>query len=224
MKAGEAMKRAVWGAGTPRTMRAYWTLEELGLSYAVHPILPRTAAMDDPAFRRVSARGKIPILEDGDCVVGESGAIALHLADSYRDALALSPALGDAGRGRFCDLCFFAMTELDAASLYVIRRHAGLPEIYGQAPAATAAAADYFTRQLGEMERQLADGRAWLLGGEFSVADILLVTCIDWAIALRMSLPDVITAYQMRAAKRPAYRTAIEVNYTPLAKAAAPRP
>ena len=42
---------------------------------------------------------------------------------------------------------FIAM-ELDATSLYVLRRHEGLPEIYGEAPTANRAARDYFDRMI----------------------------------------------------------------------------
>ena len=202
-------------------MRAYWALEELGLAYETRPILPRTPGMQDAAFLAVSGRGKVPILQEDDRVVGESAAIVLYLADRYRDAeIRLSPEPGAPERGRFNDLCLFCATELDATSLYVIRRHEGLPDVYGASTVACEAAREYFLRQAGELERKLADGRAWLMGDAFSGADILLVSCIDWASVLGLPLPDALTAHRERAAQRPPYQKAMQINFTPLAELA----
>lgn len=111
--------------GTSRTIRAHWALRELGLAYRCEPILPRTPAMERDDFRAVSDRGKVPILDDSGLVIGESAAIVLYLADRYRDGalrLDVPPDDHDA-RARYYDLCFFVLTELDATSLYVLRRH-----------------------------------------------------------------------------------------------------
>ena len=129
----------VWGVGTARTIRAHWMLSELGLEYETREIIPRTESMNDPAFLKVSARGKVPILEDGTLVLGESGAIVSHLADRYREHGIFAPEPATDARSRCDELCLYALTELDAA-LYVIRRHEGLPHIYGEAPTATQAA------------------------------------------------------------------------------------
>ena len=64
----------LWGVGTSRTLRPHWLLAELGLPYECREILPRSSSMQDPAFRALAPRGKVPILEDGGLVVGESGA------------------------------------------------------------------------------------------------------------------------------------------------------
>src|SRR5829696_7082991 len=97
------------------------------------------------------------------------------------------------------------MTELDATSLNVLRRHAGLPEVYGEVPAAVQAAQDYILRQAQTVEAALGDGRPWLLEDGFSGADILLATCLDWA-RLRYGLPlsEGLLAFLGRATTRPA--------------------
>ena len=156
----------VWGIGTSRTIRVHWALEELGLEYETREILPRTESMRSPDFVRLSARGKVPLLEDGERVMGESGAILFHLAERYRDRIELAPESNTRARADFDDLCFFILTELDAV-LYIIRRHEGLPELYGSAPVATQAARDYFLRQVGEPESRVVEGRRQLLGENF---------------------------------------------------------
>ena len=124
---------------------------------------------------RFTQRRKIPFFEDGEIRIGESGAIVFYLADRYRDRGRLAPEPGTAARAAFEELAFFILMELDATALYVLRRHEGLPDVYGEAPEACAAARGYFQRMVGEIERRLADGRPHLLGEAFSAADLLLV-------------------------------------------------
>ena len=57
-----------------------------------------------------------------------------------------------------CELGVVLM-ELDAP-LYVIRRHQGLPEVYGASQTAVDAARDYFVRQTGVVETWLASGNS----------------------------------------------------------------
>lgn len=214
-----APRLRVWGVGTPRTLRPHWLLAELGLPYESREILPRSAGMRDPAFRTLAPRGKVPILEDGELVVGESGAILFHLVERYGAGRHFAPPPASAERAHFYDLCLFALTELDAP-LYVIRRHAGLPEIYGESPVAVEAARHYLLRQAGEMQRQLSDGRPHLMGEDFGVADILLMSCLKWAHFVGIDLPNVLGDYGQRLEQRPGYQTAWKANFPPDAQAA----
>lgn len=214
-----APRLRVWGVGTPRTLRPHWLLAELGLPYQSREILPRSAGMQDPEFQALAPRGKVPILEDGDLVMGESGAILFHLEARYGVGGKFAPHPGTSERARFDDLCLFALTEIDAP-LYVIRRHAGLPDVYGESPVAVEAARHYFLRQVGEMQRQLSDGRPHLMGEAFSVADILLGSCLVWASFIGIELPEVLTDYQRRLSHRPAYGMAQRANFPPAAQAA----
>jgi len=192
---------------------------ELGLAYESREIIPRTETMSDPEFLKVSDRGKVPILEDGDVVIGESGAIVMHLADRYREHGVFAPEPGSDARAYSDELCLFGLTELDAA-LYVIRRHEGLPHIYGEAPNATQAARDYFRRQAREIEAKLADGRPHLLGDAFEIADLLVASCLGWARFVGIELGELLNAYLSRATDREGYRQAVLRNFTPAAVAA----
>ena len=44
-------------------------------------------------------------------------------------------------------------------------------------------------------------------------ADILLMTCMDWAMLYRIPLPEAYVAYRERVAQRPAFREALRRNY-----------
>jgi glutathione S-transferase len=208
----------VWGIGTSRTMRAHWMLAELRLDYESREILPRTESMEDPEFKSLNHRCKVPVLEHGDLVIGESGAIVFHLADRYRERCVLAPQAGTADRAIFDDLCLYPLMELDAP-LYVIRRHGGLPDVYGESPVAVRSAGEYFLRQVSEMDRRLADGRPFLLGEDFSAADLLLVTCLGWARIVELALSPRLEEYLATLSKRDAYLEAFARNFTPEALA-----
>jgi glutathione S-transferase len=212
--------RRLWGIGSPRTLRPHWMLHELGLDYETRAMIPRSAAMADPELERWTKRHKIPFFEDGEIRIGESGAIVFYLADHYRDRGRFSPEPGSAARAHYEELAFFVLMELDATALYVLRRHEGLPDVYGASPEACGAARGYFTRMVGEIERRLADGRPHLLGEDFTAVDLLLTSCLVWAQFIGLPLADVLIAYRDRIAARPAFGRAMAVNFPPEALAA----
>lgn len=210
----------IWGLGTARTLRPIWLLLELGIEFELKPILTRSEGMQNPEFRALSKRGKIPLLEDGNLMIGESAAIVLYLADRYRAQGVFAPEPGTIERVRHDELCWFTMTEMDAI-LYTIRRHGGLPEIYGASETAVSAAREYFVRSAGEMERRLEDGRPYLLGSDFTVADLLFKTCLDWAVMVcKIELPTALRDYFGAISARPAYTKAMSMNFPPEALAA----
>src|SRR5689334_7953286 len=190
--------RMVWGVGTPRTLRVHWALHELGLDYQISPIVPRRSEAAAAELMRQTGRRKIPVLQDGTLTIAESAAIVSYLSNEYgtegssllpRDCLA---------RVRAMEWCYFIMTELDATSLYVIRRHRGLKGIYGAAPNAVEAARQYFFSQLEAVEQRFSASSRYLMGDQFSVPDILLTSCLLWAREEQLNLGESCDAYLQR--------------------------
>lgn len=213
----------LWGAGTSRAMRAHWALAELGLDYESRPIRPRTGETKTAAYTRLTARQKIPLLEDGDFTITESAAIAVYLSDTYAsDATALVARSGRE-RARCLEWCFFVLSELDGSSLYVIRRHRELADTYGAAPEVCQSAERYFGQQMRSVDRALADGRSYLLGARFTVADIMLSTCLTWARRYGVSVGTIVEDYNARVTARPAFARARARNTPPDANAASPK-
>lgn len=201
----------VWGTGTARTLRVHWLLHELGLEYQVKPIASRTGETQTPEYLELNPRGKIPALVDGDFKMVESAAIITYLVDTYGRDSGLVPDAYTTERAIYDQWCFFIMMELDAHTLYVMRRHGDLKDRYGDAPNAMTAAVEYFERQVSVVAGQLETSE-YLLGNYFSCADILMTTCLIWAKAYQVPLVDNLIRYKDRMIERPAFLTANSMN------------
>ncbi|MBQ8106104.1 MAG: glutathione S-transferase family protein [Afipia sp.] len=206
----------LWGVGTTRTIRAHWALHELNLPYKSRPILPRSGETKTEEYTILNPRQKIPLLQDGDLTIGESAAIVAYLANKHRT--------GDGGLvpdcpklyAKWLEWCFFIVTELDSTSLYVMRRHGtnkGLAHIYGDAPHVVAKAGEYFREQLRHVDVALSDGRDYLMGAQFTTADILLTTCLTWAIDYGVGICDSAAPYLERVTSRAGYRAGETANF-----------
>jgi len=202
----------VWGIGTSRTIRVLWMLAEVGVDYDLHPIGSRTGATQEADFLRLNPRHKIPVLQHGSFVITESAAILQYLNETFPHPDVYLPT--DAkSRARLAEWCYFIMTELDAGSLYVVRRHAGLKHIYGEAPAAVEAGKSYFLHNLEAMAPRIGVESPYLLGDKLSTADILMMTCLEWALIEKLALPDSVMKYRDRLASRPAFKAALAKNF-----------
>ena len=210
----EGPQLTLWGVGTSRTIRAHWAMFELDLPYTTKPIGPRTGETKTAAYTALNPRQKIPLLQDGDFCIGESAAIVAYLSRTYSTpARALIPEK-QRDYAAWLEWCFFIVTELDSTSLYVMRRHSAnaLGPIYGIAPDVVAKAGEYFREQLRHVEAAFNDGRTYLMGDHFTSADILLTTCLDWAIGYGVGICDNAYPYLERIRKRDAYLHGTEAN------------
>jgi glutathione S-transferase len=205
----------LWGVGTSRTARAHWAMHELGLEYQCRPILPRSGETKTAEYTKLNARQKIPLLQDGNFTIGESAAIVAYLSRTYSTADKSLVPNDPAAFARWLEWCFFIVAELDSTSLYVMRRHGtnqGLAHIYGAAPDVVQKAGEYFRHQLRHVEVSLADDRRFLMGEQFTSADILLTTCLLWAIDYGVGVCDNAVPYLERVTSRPAFQKSSAVN------------
>ena len=195
----------VWGAGTSRTLRVHWMLTELNLEYDNKKVGPRTGETQTEAYKAINPKGKIPVLGHGDLIISESFAIARYLRRTFKGLTLDQHQLSPEGVARFDELASFMLMELDATSLYIIRRHLDLAAIYGEAPNAVISAKAYFRKMLDEgfTESELTE---FVWGRRFSELDILLTTILDWADAVDIALPRHCHAYRHRMHQRPGYR------------------
>lgn len=93
-----------------------------------------------------------------------------------------------------------------------MRRHSILKHIYGDAPATVELSKAYFLKQLDHVDQTLQASGHFLLGEDFTIADILLTTCLTWAITPEVPVHDGCRAYLERVMARTAYQTALVAN------------
>ncbi len=208
-------RMTLWGAVSSRAWRVHWALLELGLDYEWIPVQSRSGETETPEFGRLNPRRKIPTFRDGDLVLTESPAIVTYLAETYSTPDRQLIPLEQPARAKYFEWVSFISMELDATSLYVLRRHEGLSHIYGDAPAANQAAREYFDKMIRASAGDLADGRRFLVGDQFTGADICMTTCLDWAERYGCPLPDAWLEYRERVRERPSYAASIKANALP---------
>jgi glutathione S-transferase len=205
----------VWGVGTTRTMRVQWLMFELGLDYETQRIESRTGETQNPSYLKLNPKQKIPSLLDGDFVVTESTAIMRHLRrcydtlgyDQYQQTLE--------GQAVYDEWLSFMLMELDATSLYVVRRHRDLHAIYGEADNAVSSSIAYFEKMISAVEDQI-EGRQFVWGSCFSELDIHLTILLDWAMAVDAKVPEAFVNYYETMTHRDAYVAARKFNYSGL--------
>ena len=175
-----------------RSHRVVWMLEEVGADYEV-TIFTRADALSDE-HRERHPLGRVPVLEIDGRFVFESAALCLHLADLHpRAGLAAPP--GSYERACTYQWAFFAMTEME-------------PGLVGFVHAANARAKEAerarFTAGAAVLESAL-DGREYLVGDRFSVADVIAgaVAGDGGPLGLLEALPNV-SAWDARLRSRPA--------------------
>ena len=203
--------REIWGVGTPRSFRPIWVCEEMGLEYRHHAIGPRTGETQQPAFTKLNRKQKIPFYRDSEVALSESVTICRYLTRHSDNGTFYIPQTKKS-LAEEDEWCAYIYGEIDQSGLYIIRRHGDLSAIYGESPHAVSGAADYVTRHLGVVARSLEE-RVTLMAGGFGLADIILMSCLDWCIAYEVGLPAEIQRYYEVHAARPAYGRAMRINY-----------
>jgi glutathione S-transferase len=149
--------------GLVRDLRVRWGLEEAGLPYRVE-----STSFHDRGPEHFAAQpfGQVPWLTDGDLTIFESGAILLHLAEKSPALMPRDPQ----GRAEVLGWVVAALNSVDLPSQpWALFRFMGFP---GESPEAGFVDA-FLKARLERMEAVLA-GREWLVGGGFTVADLLM--------------------------------------------------
>src|SRR3954467_7896731 len=136
----------LYGFGPTRSLRALWSLRELGVDFEFEVVNLRAGDHQRPEFLRLNPAGKVPVLVDGDVVISESAAIVLYLAEKYPEKKLLPSDLTT--RAQVYRWVMFAMTELEPPLWRITRHTALLPEAK-RLPQDVALAREDFDRMAG---------------------------------------------------------------------------
>jgi glutathione S-transferase len=160
-----------------------WLLEELGLAYEVRRYERDAETMLAPqALREVHPLGKSPVIDDGDRVVAESGAIVEYLAVRHGNGRLLpEPGSDDYWRCRYW-LHFAEGSAMPPLLLKLVFDRVASAKMPFLARPIARGIADKVLKsfvmpqigaQLDYMEGELATCD-WFAGRDFSIADIMM--------------------------------------------------
>lgn len=165
----------LYSVPTPNGVKVSIALEEIGLPYEPHAVNIMKNESWTPEFLSLNPNGKIPAIIDPDGPGGkplglfESGAILLYLAEKTGKLIPADPA----GRYQTIQWVFFQMGGVGPifGQLGFFHKFAGR-EYEDKRPLERYRAESQ--RLLGVLETQLA-GRDWIMGDDYTIADISLL-------------------------------------------------
>jgi glutathione S-transferase len=183
-----------------------WALEEAGAEYQHVKIDLFKGEGHAPAYLEINPSGKVPALIDGGFILTESAAIVTYIGDQYPESQ-LTPPVGTQKRGHYDQWCYFAVTELEQPLWTIAKHRFALPEEW-RVPAVIDTAYKEFQVAAKVLETGLGD-KLFILGEQFSAADILLALILGWARKVE-ALPEsaILSAYLERCLARPALQRA----------------
>ena len=204
-------KIKLWGSKTARSLRPIWMAEELEIEYELMPIGPRTGETLSEEYTKLNPKQKIPFMEHGDFQLSESLAICKYLQNTFPSNNLFIPQTPK-DLAKEDEWCSFFYGELDETCLYIIRRHHDLSDIYGAAPNVVESCREYLERQFRVIEPYI-EKKDSVLDQGFGLADIFLMSCLDWAVYHEFKLPKNIAIYKDKISERSAFKKAMEINF-----------
>jgi glutathione S-transferase len=190
-----------------RSQRILWLLEELNTPYRVETYRRDTKTnLAPPQLRAVHPLGKSPVIQDGDLVLAESGAIIEYLLERHGNG-GLVPARGTNEHVRYLHWMHFAEGTI---MLHLVAR-LYLGRVGDAAKTMQARVEGMIGDELDLVEAELTRG-GHMAGAEFSAADVQMMFPLEFAAFARLvddrhaRLRD----YLARMQARPAYRRAVD--------------
>jgi glutathione S-transferase len=196
-------------APNSRAGRIVWLLEELGLEYDLNKMAFHPKDLKSEEHRRRHPLGRIPVLEDGEVSIFESGAIVEYVMARYGDG-GLKPAVDAAEFPEY--LQWFHYCEgMVMPPINTIMVHSVLLPPERRDPDVLAQAQRLLGRAVAPVDSAL-EGREYLIGN-FSAADIMLGHSIFMANRLGQVSDEManVKGYVSRIETRPAFQTAINM-------------
>lgn len=187
--------------GLVRDLRVRWALEEIGAPYDTELLNARAPRPDDYLARQPF--DQVPAFRDGALDLFETGAILLYLGE--RDERLL-PAEGQA-RWTAIGWLFSALNSVEPFVTRILTY-----DIFNAdkewAPPARESALGLCKQKLKRVNDAL-EGKDWL-AGQFSIADIAMVTVLNGLRHTELVAEyPALAAYKQRAEERPAYVRAL---------------
>ncbi len=198
----------IYGIARTRAFRALWVAKEVGIDYEHLPIEIGDAGARTPEFLAINPNGRLPVIVDGDFVLFESLAITLYLAKKHSFGKLYPGTLE--GEAKAWQWTMWALTEVDRGvniwSLHAVR----LPPAERDA-AKRDEALKVIAKPFQVLDAAVAK-QDYLVGSEFTVADLNVAAVISRAIEMDLSAVPHLKAWLTRCLDRPAAREALALK------------
>jgi len=198
----------IYGIARTRAFRPLWTAMELGIAFEHDPVEIGDAGARTPEFLAINPNGRLPVIVDDGFVLFESLAITMYLAKRHSlGRLYPSDAHAEA---RLWQWTLWALTEVDRGvniwSLHAVRLPPAERDTAKREEALKVVAAPFKV-----LDAALA-GQPYLLGPDFTVADLNVAAVISRAIEMDLSAVPNLKAWLTRCLERPAARKALALK------------
>lgn len=192
------MMKLYWSPRS-RSFTALWLMEETGVPYERVLIDIQKGSQRTLEFLEVNPMGKVPALQDGDATMAEAAAICAYVAERYPDAK-LAPPVGDPARAKYLYWLFYGPGCIEPAVVQLATKIEMNPVAAGWGDA---------QRVIDVLDAALQEG-PWLLGENFSAADIVIGSGLNFGVRLFKIMPSrpSFDAYIARCMQRPAFQRA----------------
>jgi glutathione S-transferase len=198
----------IYGIARTRAFRALWMAKELALSYEHVPIEIGEAGARKPEYLALNPNGRLPAIDDHGFVLWESLAITLYLAKKHSLGHLYPAALE--GEAKAWQWSLWAVQEVDRGvniwSLHAVR----LPPPERDA-ARLAEALKVLEAPFRVLDGALA-GTRYLLGDDFTVADLNVASVISRAIDMDLSSKPRLAAWLRDCLGSPAAQEALALR------------
>jgi len=192
----------LYGLFPSRSNRVHWALEEIGVQYAFYHLDFAAGESQSSAFLALNPGGKIPVLQDGDLVLSESGAICNYLGDKFPES-GLVPEPKTQLRAVHDQWLFFVQSELEQPMWTKAKHKFAIPKEYRVAGINPTAEWE-FSKALDVLSKCLGKNDC-ILGDTFSMADIMICHTLGWARIANFEIKqENVLAYLDRHLSRPA--------------------
>lgn len=173
------MTLKIYGIAASRTSRPLWVAQELGLDYEHIPQVYEGGATHTPEFLAINPNGHIPVIDDDGIIVWESMACALYLAERYQAADGSSlAAQNHAERAEILRWTFWTVTECEKDALSFLMHRVAMAE--ERRKPELALQADRRLAPVLQVLEQHLQGRSYITGERFTVADICVASVLAW--------------------------------------------
>jgi glutathione S-transferase len=198
----------IYGIARTRAFRALWMAIEVGLDYEHLPIEIGDAGARTPEFLSLNPNGRLPVIVDNGFVLFESLAITLYLAKKHSNGKLYPGTLE--GEARAWQWSLWAVTEVDRGvniwSLHAVR----LPPAERDADKRNEAL-KVLVAPFKVLDAAVAK-QLYLLGDDFTVADLNVAAVISRAIDMDLSAVPNLKVWLSRCLERPAARQALALK------------